>query len=125
MAKFLLLARYERGTAEWTTGTWSPADIRRHLDHLRTVDDTLARAGELVEAIHLAGPDQARLVVGAVAGPAGDRLPAWCRIVDVPDRGRAVEIATLLSDAPGPGGRPLRQPIEVRPLMVPEPLRES
>jgi hypothetical protein len=127
MAKFLLLQHYEPGAGEWTTGTWSPADIRAHLDYHRTLEDTLASSGELVEAIHVTGPEQARLVAGTTvtAAPSGRLLLARYRIVDVAGLDRALEIAALMSAAPGPGGRPLEQPIEVRRLLVPEPLRES
>jgi hypothetical protein len=42
---------------------------------------------------------------------------AGYQIVDVESEERAVEIAAQVSAAPGPGGKPLRQPIEVRPFM--------
>jgi hypothetical protein len=38
-------------------------------------------------------------------------------LVDVKTAERAVEIAAKASVAPGPGGVPIQQPIEVRPLM--------
>ncbi|WP_323808355.1 YciI family protein [Prauserella endophytica] len=37
-------------------------------------------------------------------------------LVDVPSDERAIEIAAKASAAPGPGGRPIRTPIEVRPV---------
>jgi hypothetical protein len=39
------------------------------------------------------------------------------QIVDVDTEERAVEIAALVSAAPGPEGRPMRQPIELRRIM--------
>jgi hypothetical protein len=38
-------------------------------------------------------------------------------IVDCDTAERAVELAASISAAPGPGGRPLGMPIEVRPVM--------
>jgi hypothetical protein len=37
-------------------------------------------------------------------------------VVDVPSEARAIEIAARASAAPGPGGIPLNQPIEVHPV---------
>ena len=43
-------------------------------------------------------------------------------MVDVESADRAIEIAAQASAAPGPGGIPIRQPIEVRePLSAPDP----
>jgi len=39
---------------------------------------------------------------------------AGYQMVDVETEARAIEIAATASAAPGPGGVPLRQPIEVR-----------
>jgi hypothetical protein len=42
---------------------------------------------------------------------------AGFQIVDVDSLERAVEIAARVSAVPGPGGVPIQQPIEVRPVM--------
>jgi hypothetical protein len=42
-------------------------------------------------------------------------------IVDVDSRERAYEAAAFLSSAPGPGGHPIKEWIEVRPFMGAEP----
>jgi hypothetical protein len=44
-------------------------------------------------------------------------LLAGYRIVDVESRERAIELAAGASAAPGPGGKPIKQPIEVREVM--------
>jgi len=44
-------------------------------------------------------------------------LQNYARIVDVESPERVVEIAAQVSAAPGPGGHPLKQPIEVREVM--------
>ena len=42
---------------------------------------------------------------------------AGFQIVDVDSLERAIEIAARVSAVPGPGGVPIQQPIEVRPVM--------
>jgi hypothetical protein len=116
MTKFLLLTYHDPAGRPCTT-----AAIRANLAYHRSLEDSLASSGELVEAVHVTGPDQARFVASAALPPDRPLLGEY-RIVDVADEGRALEIAQLLSGAPGPGGP---RPVEVRPLMVPEPLRES
>jgi len=49
--------------------------------------------------------------------PEAKELVAGYRMVDVESEGRAIEIAALASAAPGPGGVPIQQPIEVRQIM--------
>jgi hypothetical protein len=73
----------------------------------------------------LSGPDQAKLVrAGANGAPVTDgvfpeskEFLAGYWIVDVESEARAFEIAAQASAAPGPGGKPLNMPIEVRPVM--------
>jgi hypothetical protein len=112
MTKFLLI---QHRTA---MGTWSPAAVRRHFDYQRTLDAELVAAGELVEVQGIAG--RAHLVTGPEASP-GDVLPelAGYRVVDVESEERALQIAARVSQAPGPDGVPLREPIDVRRLLSP------
>ena len=49
--------------------------------------------------------------------PEAKELLAGFWMVDVSTEERAVEIAARTSAAPGPGGRPTRKPIVVRPIM--------
>jgi hypothetical protein len=120
MTKFLLIQHHV------AMGAWTPADVRRHYDYQTSLDAELAAAGELVETQGLSG--LARLVTsdgragddaarGAVAG--GMPLLAGYRIVDVESEECALRIAARASAAPGPGGVPLRQPIDVRRLLTP------
>jgi hypothetical protein len=131
MTKYLLLQNYEGGVCDRPMGTWDPADIRAHIDFHRALDDALTASGELIEACHVTGPEQARCVTSdgvatsTDSGPFDRPLLAGYRIVDVADEGRALDIAAGFSAAPGPAGVPLRQPIEVRRVMVPEPSRAS
>jgi len=99
-------------------GTWAPADVRRHFDYQCRLDAELAAAGELVEAQELGG--RVQRVTGADPGVESALPgPAGYRIVDVESEERALQIATRVSAAPGPGGLPLGRPVDVRPLLAP------
>ena len=50
--------------------------------------------------------------------PESKELVAGYRIVDVDSLERALEIAAQISAAPGVGGAPIRQRIEVREIMT-------
>jgi hypothetical protein len=110
---------------------WSPADVRAHIEFQQALNTELAGLGELVDAQGLAGPDEARFVIsdGASAPvitdgpyPESKELLAGYRLVDVDSAARAIEIAARASAAPGPGGVPIRQPIEVRQVLsAPDP----
>ena len=112
MTKFLLIQHHV------AMGTWTPAEIRRHYDYQTSLDDELAASGELVETQGLGG--LSRLVTGEDV-PAAGGMPvlAGYRIVDVESQERALRIAALAAAAPGPGGEPLSQPIDVRQLLTP------
>ena len=47
-----------------------------------------------------------------------DLVAGWM-IIDVDSEQRAHEVAAFLSSAPGPGGRPVQEWIEVRPFLTP------
>jgi hypothetical protein len=88
----------------------------------------LSEAGELVAAEGLAPPGQARIVrAGKGAAPEVTDGPfaeakeflAGFWIVDVENPQRAYEIAARASACPGPGGKPLNMPIEVREVGAP------
>ena len=130
--RFMLLQNYgpaESGCPPMTE--WSPADVRAHIEFQQALNTELAGLGELVDAQGLAGPEEARFVVsdGASAPvitdgpyPESKELLAGYRLVDVDSAARAIEIAARASAAPGPGGVPIRQPIEVRQVLsAPDP----
>ncbi len=110
---------------------WAPEDVRAHIDFQHTLNTELLERGELVDAQGLAGPEVARFVVPdgvnpprIIDGPYPEskELLAGYRLVDVDSLERALEIAALSSAAPGPGGRAIQQPIEVRQVMgAPDP----
>jgi len=112
-------------------GAWSQADIQAHIEFQIALNAELKAAGELVDAQGLADPSDARFVISdghrppVVSDgpfPESKELVAGYRIVEVASLDRSIEIAARISAAPGIGGDPVRQPIEVREVMsVPEP----
>jgi hypothetical protein len=125
--RFILLQNYARTEVahEWI-GAWAPEDAEAHIEFQRRMNDRLIESGELVDVQALTEPELAKVVVHDGAGapvvtdgpfPEGKELLAGYRIVDVESRERAIEIAAEASAAPGPGGKPIKQPIEVRELM--------
>ena len=126
MTRFLLLVNHDGGAVDRPMLEWDPEDIRAHLQYLRDQLDELADSGELVEAQALAAPELAKVVradgVSALVttnGPYREakEVLAGYQVIDVESEARAVEIAAVLSSAPGPGGFPCGQPIEVRQVM--------
>jgi hypothetical protein len=125
--KYLLLMNYEGGAGcDQPMNTWTPQDIKAHIDFQRALNDELTDKGELVDAQALAGLELAKIVTSDGVGapvmtdgpfPESKEFLAGYRMVDVETPERAVEIAAQASAAPGPGGVPIQQPIEVRPVM--------
>ncbi|MGW5531909.1 YciI family protein, partial [Streptomyces xanthochromogenes] len=105
-------------------------EIQAHIQFMKQTNAGLAAAGELVDAQGLAMPETARIVRshsgGApviTEGPFAESkewVAGWW-IVDCDSEQRAIEIAAAVSAAPGPGGRPLNMPIEVRQIMAAPP----
>jgi hypothetical protein len=127
MTKFLLLQKYEGGAGcDVPMTEWTPEDIQAHIDFQHELNKQLTDNGELLAAEGLAGPELAKVVTSAAAGapvvtdgpfPESKEFLAGYRMVDVESEARAVEIAAQASAAPGPGGVPIQQPIEVRQVM--------
>jgi hypothetical protein len=121
MKYMLMMNTMKAGTS---TLTWSKQDGQAMVRFMRALDQQLREAGELVLDEGLSFPDQAKLVVAGEHGqpitdgvfPESKEFLAGFWIVDVATPERAYEIAASISMAPGPGGMPLRMPIEVRPI---------
>jgi len=126
MARYMLLTKYDDDLGVGPMSEWDPDDMTAHLAYLRKLNQELIDNGELVEMRALTGPDLAKTVVfDGQGGPVVTDGPytevkevlAGYQLVDVESEARAIEIAARVSAAPGPGGAPLRQRIEVRQLM--------
>ena len=125
--KFMLVKTYsDAAYCDTPIQDWAPEDLAAHIDFQRALGEQLAAAGELVDAQGLAGPDQAIVVCSdgrsapvVTDGPFPEtkEFLAGYWIVDVESVERAVEIAAQASAAPGPGGKPIGEYIEVRQVM--------
>jgi hypothetical protein len=107
-------------------GAWPPEDAEAHIEFQRQMNKRLIESGELVGAQALTGPELAKVVIHDGSGapvvtdgpfPEGKELLAGYRIVEVESLERAIQIAAESSAAPGPGGKPIKTPIEVREVM--------
>ncbi|PSR68775.1 hypothetical protein C8258_08360 [Nocardia sp. MDA0666] len=127
MVKYMLLKTYRPAAhCETPIGEWPPEDIAAHIEFQRALGAALRESGELVDAQGLAFPDQARIVSAdgrsapvVTDGPFPEtkEFLAGYWIVDVDSADRALEIAAQASAAPGPGGAPIGEYIEVRAVM--------
>jgi hypothetical protein len=106
--------------------TWAPEDVKAHIEFQYRLNEELTERGELVDAQALAAPELAKFVIHDGVGtpvvtdgpfPESKELLAGYRMVDVESPERALEIAAKASTAPGPGGVPIKQRIEVREMM--------
>jgi len=123
--RFMLMMHAPRGTGVYQINSWSPEDLKNHIGFMHDLNKELKQAGEFVDAQGLTPPGQAKLVragkdgVPATDGPFAESkeflVGYW--IVEVDSAERAYEIAARASSAPGPGGKPLINPIEVRQVM--------
>ncbi len=126
--KHLLLKHYrcgERPTIDCPPmDRWTPGEIDAHLAFMSDFAKRLEHTGEFVDAQALAeagafvrydGPGRPPVTDGPFA-ETKDLIAGWM-VIDVDSWDRAVELAGELSAAPGPGGKPIREWIEVRPFM--------
>ncbi|MBB2989175.1 hypothetical protein FHR72_000632 [Mycolicibacterium iranicum] len=128
MAKYLFLKHYRGAPAavnDVPMDRWTPAEVDAHLQYMNDFADRLRDSGEFVGS-------QALSADGAWVRHDGDGKPpvtdgpfaetkdliAGFMIVDVDSYERAVELAGELSAAPGAGGRPIHEWLEVRPLLT-------
>jgi hypothetical protein len=125
--KYILMMHAPRGkTGEYQVTSWAPEDLKAHVAFMQNLNKELAAAGELAGAEGLASPGEAKLVRAGKNGgppatdgvfPESKEFLAGFWIVDVDTPERAYAIAAKVSTAPGPGGKPLIIPVEVRQVM--------
>ena len=128
MPKYLLLKHY-RGTPTPyrpfpPMDQWAPEDVDAHMAFLRHVGDLLKENGEFVDAQALSaegtfvrydGPDRPPVTDGPFA-ETKDLIAGWM-VIDVETYERALELAGELSAAPGAGGKPIHEWLELRPFL--------
>jgi hypothetical protein len=126
MTKFMLLMHMDGGNCDTPMLEWDEPDMKAHMQYLSDHLERLRQSGELVEAQALTWPQHAKVVrAAAVSAPVltdgpyaeAKEVLAGYTMIDVESEERALEIAAEQSAAPGPGGVPVEQPIEVRRLM--------
>ncbi len=127
MAKYLLLKHY-RGAPDPVNNVpmdrWTPEEISDHIQFMRDFAARLEGTGEFVDAQALApegrfvqygGEGQPPVTDGPFA-ETKDLIAGWM-VVDVDTEDRAFELAAELSAAPGAGGKPIHEWLEVRPFL--------
>jgi hypothetical protein len=123
----MLLQYYaEPASGAPTMTEWTPEEVRAHIEFQHVLNAELVERGEFVDAQGLTAPDQCQVVSVDEAGapvvtdgpyPETKELIAGYRMIDVESRARALEIAAKAAGAPGPGGAPIRDHIEVREVL--------
>ena len=130
MAKYLLLKHYRgpRTPDIPPMDTWTPEEVEAHIGFMRQVSDHLRERGEWVDEQALSpdgvwvrsDSDGRTPVTDGPFAETKDLIAGWM-IIDVESVERAHEAAAYLSSAPGPGGVPIHEWIEVRPFLEPLP----
>ncbi|VXB42837.1 YciI family protein [Nocardioides sp. AX2bis] len=127
MAKYLLLKHYRGAPAagnDVPMDRWTPDEVTAHIGFMNDLAGRLEAAGELVDAQALApegtwvrydGPGRPAVTDGPFA-ETKDLVAGWMAI-DVDSHERALEVAAELSSAPGAGGEPLHEWLELRPFL--------
>jgi hypothetical protein len=131
MPKYLLLKHY-RGAPAATNDVpmerWTPEEVDAHMQFMGDFGRRLEESGEYVDAQALSpegafvrydGPGKPPVTDGPFA-ETKDLIAGWY-VIDVESWDRAVELAGELSAAPGAGGKPIHEWLEVRPFYGHEP----
>jgi len=125
--KYLLLKHYRGGpepASDWAPmDQWTPEEVDAHVQFMRDFATRLEETGEFVDTqaletggafVRYDGEGRPPVTDGPFA-ETKDLIAGWY-IIDVASWDRAVELAGELSAAPGPGGEPLKEWLEVRPF---------
>ena len=130
--KYLLLKHYRGGPApavDWVPmDRWTPEEVDAHMQFMRDFAARLEKTGEFVDAQALAsegvfvrydGQGRPPVTDGPFA-ETKDLIAGWM-VIDVESWDRAVALAGELSAAPGAGGEPIHEWLEVRPFLTESP----
>jgi hypothetical protein len=129
MAKYLLLKHYRGGPTPFvdfgTMDQWTPAEVDAHIQYMNDFAAKLEGTGEYVDSQALApqgtfvrfdGEGKPPVTDGPFA-ETKDLIAGWM-VIDVENYERALELAGELSAAPGPGGTPIHEWLELRPFLT-------
>ncbi|MDP9794381.1 hypothetical protein J2S43_002893 [Catenuloplanes nepalensis] len=128
MAKYLLLKHYRGAPAavnDVPMPQWAPEEVTAHVAYMNDFADRLRESGEFVDGQALApvgewvrydGEGRPPVTDGPFA-ETKDLIAGWM-VIDVDSHERAVELAGELSAAPGAGGKPIHEWLELRPFLT-------
>jgi hypothetical protein len=137
MAKYLLLKHYRRSGGPENLSVpgadysgpgipmdqWTPEEVDAHVKYMRDFAAKLEKTGEFVDEQALSpegtfvrydGPGRPPVTDGPFA-ETKDLIAGWM-VIDVEDYQRALDLAGELSAAPGSGGEPIYEWLEIRPF---------
>ena len=127
MAKYLLLKHYRgapTGVNDVPMDRWTQDEITDHIQYMNDFATRLEASGEYVDGqalspegtfVRFDGEGRPPLTDGPFA-ETKDLIAGWM-IIDVESEERAHEAAAYLSSAPGKGGEPINEWLEVRPFL--------
>jgi hypothetical protein len=128
MAKYLLLKHYRgapRAINDVPMDQWTPEEISVHMQYMRDFAARLECSGEFVDSQALSvegtfvrydGEGRPPVTDGPFA-ETKDLIAGWM-VIDVDGYERALELAAELSAAPGAGGKPIHEWLEVRAFLT-------
>ncbi|WP_138760508.1 YciI family protein [Modestobacter altitudinis] len=128
MAKYLLLKHYRGAPAavnDVRMDQWTPEEISAHVQYMNDFAAKLEQTGEFVDAqalsaegtwVRFDGEGRPPVTDGPFA-ETKDLIAGWMAI-DVDSYARALELAGELSAAPGAGGKPIHEWLELRPFLT-------
>jgi hypothetical protein len=131
MAKYLLLKHYRGAPSpvnDVPMDQWTPEEISAHVQFMQDWAARLEGTGEFVDGQALSpegtfvrydGEGRPPVTDGPFA-ETKDLIAGWM-VIDVETYERALELASELSAAPGAGGKPIHEWLEVRPFMTEPP----
>ena len=127
MAKYLLLKHYRGAPAavnDVPMDKWTPDEVSAHIQYMSDFASRLEASGEFIDGQALSpegtwvrhdGEGRPPVVDGPFA-ETKDLIAGWM-VIDVDSYERAVELAGELSAAPGAGGKPIHEWLELRPFL--------
>lgn len=131
MAKYLLLKHY-RGAPTPVNDVpmeqWTPEEFSAHVQYMRDFAERLKASGEFIDTQALSpegvfvrydGEGRPPVTDGPFA-ETKDLIAGWM-VIDVESWERALELAGELSAAPGAGGKPIHEWLELRPCLTEPP----
>ncbi|MEU4821491.1 YciI family protein [Actinomadura citrea] len=128
MAKYLLLKHYRGAPApvnDVQMDQWAPEELTAHCRYMEDFAARLEATGEYVDSqaispqgtfVRFDGEGRPPVTDGPFA-ETKDLIAGWM-VIDVDTYERALELAAELSAAPGAGGRPVQEWLEVRPFFT-------